>query len=93
MLLTNGPITYKPSEQQLNTVVETALVMAMEMDTKMLLVDKQPLGCQFSDPLQPDVFVVAVQPQRPAVVAIVVERIAVQQSVVYQVATKEMRKF
>ncbi len=81
MLNRNDRITYKPSEQQLNTVVEIVLVMVMVMDRKMLLVDKQPLVYQFSDQLQLNVFVVVVvvvgRRQLLVVAEIVVEQIDV----------------
>jgi hypothetical protein len=60
MLDKNIKITYKPSEQQLNKVVEIVLVMVMVMDRKMLLLDKQPLVYQFLDQRQLNVFVVVV---------------------------------
>jgi len=60
MLDKNIKITYKPSEQQLNKVVEIVLVMVMVMDRKMLLLDKQPLVYQFLDQRQLNAFVVVV---------------------------------
>jgi hypothetical protein len=46
-MLESKIFTYKSLEQQLNKVVEIVLVMVMEMDRKMLSLDKQPLVYQF----------------------------------------------
>ncbi len=77
MLDKEKTFTYKPSEQQLNKVVEIVLVMVMVMDKKMLLMDKQPLVCQFLDQQQLNVFDVV--QQQLLVAAVVVEHIVVQQ--------------